>query len=119
MQWLRSLIARAPKRATAIGKALFLAGGVLVLAALFGRIGLVSVNGERAQAGLSTLHTLDATETINLIIDPPRHHTVDPHPASHHRRPRPLSPHPFLPGKQPIQLHTKFFVPTGGNSSES
>lgn len=58
MQWLRSLIARAPKRATAIGKALFLAGGVLVLAALFGRIGLVAVNGERAQAGLSTLHTL-------------------------------------------------------------
>lgn len=58
MQWLRSLIARAPKRATAVGKALFLAGGVLVLAALFGRIGLVSLNGERTQAGLSAVRTL-------------------------------------------------------------
>ena len=58
MQWLRSLIARAPRRATVIGKALFLAGGILVLAALFGRIGLVSINGERSQAGLSAVRTL-------------------------------------------------------------
>jgi hypothetical protein len=58
MQWLRSLVARAPRRATLLGKALFLAGGILVLAALFARIGLVSINGERAQAGLATLHSL-------------------------------------------------------------
>lgn len=58
MKPVRSWIARGPKRALVIGKALFLAGAVLVLAAVFGRAGLLAVNGERADAGLPALRTL-------------------------------------------------------------
>ena len=39
MQWLRSLIARSPRTALVLGKALFLAGAILVVGALFARAG--------------------------------------------------------------------------------
>jgi len=37
MRFLRSLIARSPRRALALGKGLFLAGAILILAAVFAR----------------------------------------------------------------------------------
>jgi hypothetical protein len=40
MHWLRSAIARSPKRAMVLGKALLLAGSILVLGAVFARGGL-------------------------------------------------------------------------------
>ena len=40
MHWFRSLIARYPRHAVVIGKALFLAGSILILGALFKRAGL-------------------------------------------------------------------------------
>lgn len=52
MQWIRERIARAPKPALLLGKALVLAGGILILAALFGRSGLMNLNAERAEAKL-------------------------------------------------------------------
>ena len=39
MQWLRSLVNRSPKQAMVAGKTLFLAGCILILAAMFGRAG--------------------------------------------------------------------------------
>ena len=58
MKWLRSRIARAPKLALVVGKALFLAGAILVLGAVFGRAGLLATNAQRAEAGLPALQTL-------------------------------------------------------------
>ncbi|MCC2634378.1 MAG: hypothetical protein K0S48_2264 [Ramlibacter sp.] len=40
MHWLRSLVDRYPKHARIAGKALFLAGGILILGAIFARAGL-------------------------------------------------------------------------------
>jgi hypothetical protein len=42
MQWLRSLVQAAPRQAMIVGKGLFLAGSILVLAAVFGRAGAAS-----------------------------------------------------------------------------
>lgn len=39
MQWLRSLVNRSPRQALVVGKILFLAGSILVLAAVFARAG--------------------------------------------------------------------------------
>jgi hypothetical protein len=58
MQWLRSTIARNPRRALVLGKTLFLAGAILILGAVFARAGLVAINGERTQARLPALKTL-------------------------------------------------------------
>lgn len=58
MHWLRSLVARSPRRALLIGKALFLAGAILILGAVFARAGLMGINADRSEAGLSTLRTL-------------------------------------------------------------
>lgn len=58
MQWLRSLVARSPRRALILGKTLFLAGAILIVGAVFARAGLVGMNAERTEAGLSVLHTL-------------------------------------------------------------
>jgi len=58
MEWLRSRIARHPRHALVLGKTLFLAGSLLVVTAVFARIAMVSLNGERAQAQLPALKTL-------------------------------------------------------------
>jgi hypothetical protein len=58
MKWIRDLIAQHPKRAIVIGKAMLLAGGILVVGAVFARAGLLNTNAERAQAGLPALRTL-------------------------------------------------------------
>jgi hypothetical protein len=57
MQWLRSLIARHPRSALVLGKTLLLAGGILVIAAVFARAGLLNTNAQRAEASLPPLHT--------------------------------------------------------------
>jgi cobalamin biosynthesis protein CobD/CbiB len=41
MNWLRSRIARSPMRALVLGKILFLAGAILILGALFARVGVM------------------------------------------------------------------------------
>lgn len=58
MHGLRSLIARSPKKALALGKTLFLAGAILILGAVFARAGLVALNAERTEAKLPALQTL-------------------------------------------------------------
>jgi len=58
MNWLRSLVARSPRRALVVGKTLFLAGAILVLGAVFARAGLIAINEQRAAAGVAALQTL-------------------------------------------------------------
>ena len=58
MEWIRSRIAQHPKRAIVLGKAILLAGSILVLGAVFARAGLVNINADRAEAKLPALHTL-------------------------------------------------------------
>lgn len=58
MQWIRGLVGQHPKLAVALGKTFLLAGGILVLGAVFARAGLVKTNAERAEAGLPALLTL-------------------------------------------------------------
>lgn len=58
MNWLRSRIARSPRRAVVLGKILFLAGAILILGAAFARAGLMSANEQRAGAGLAAIATL-------------------------------------------------------------
>ena len=58
MQWLRSLISQYPRRAVVLGKALFLAGSILVVGAVFARAGLMAANAGRTDAGLPILRTL-------------------------------------------------------------
>jgi hypothetical protein len=58
MDFLRSRIARHPRPAMAIGKAVFLAGSILVVAAVFGRAGLANTNADRVAAKLPPLQTL-------------------------------------------------------------
>jgi len=58
MNWLRSLVRRSPQRFLVVGKAIFLAGAILIVGAVFARAGLVAANAERAQAKLPALHTL-------------------------------------------------------------
>jgi hypothetical protein len=58
MNWLRSFIARSPKRALVLGKTLFLAGAILILGAVFARAGLAASNEERTKAKLPAVQTL-------------------------------------------------------------
>jgi len=58
MEWLRSLIRLSPRRALVLGKGVFLAGCILILAAVFGRAGLMGINADRAQAKLPAVRTL-------------------------------------------------------------
>ena len=58
MNWLRSHVARSPARALVLGKAVFLAGAILVLGAVFARASLMGANADRAEAGLATWRTL-------------------------------------------------------------
>jgi hypothetical protein len=58
MDWLRALVAKHPRPAAAIGKAVLLAGSILVVGAVFARAGLINLNGERADAKLPLLRTL-------------------------------------------------------------
>lgn len=58
MDWLRSHIRRSPQAALVIGKIVFLAGAILVVAAVFGRAQLLGANDERARAKLPPVHTL-------------------------------------------------------------
>lgn len=58
MDSLRTLVARSPKRWLVLGKAIFLAGAILVVGAVFARAALMGINGERAQAKLPALHRL-------------------------------------------------------------
>jgi hypothetical protein len=52
MNWIRTRVARSRKAALVAGKIVFLAGALLVVAALFARIELIGVNAERAKAKL-------------------------------------------------------------------
>jgi hypothetical protein len=56
--WLRMQARRAPRRFVVAGKTLLLVGAILVLAAVFARAGLISLNSERAAAKLPAIHTL-------------------------------------------------------------
>jgi len=58
MNWIRSRIARAPKRFIAIGKGIFLCGSILILGAGFARAGLMNINAERAEAKQPAIRTL-------------------------------------------------------------
>ena len=58
MDWLRARIARQPRPALIAGKTLFLAGSILILAAVFARGGLMAFNEERTQAKLPVVRTL-------------------------------------------------------------
>ncbi|MDB5750629.1 MAG: hypothetical protein JWP65_1050 [Ramlibacter sp.] len=58
MNWIRSRIVASPRPALVLGKAIFLAGALLIVAALFGRIGMIGANAERAKAGLPSLARL-------------------------------------------------------------
>lgn len=49
MQWLRDRVAHSPRRFLIAGKAIFLAGALLVLGAVFARAALMNVNADRAE----------------------------------------------------------------------
>lgn len=53
-----AVLRRHPGRFLALGKAIFLAGAILVLGAVFARSGLMSVNEQRAAAGQPAFRTL-------------------------------------------------------------
>jgi hypothetical protein len=57
MEWLHSRVARHRRQVLVLGKALLLAGSILILTAVFVRAGLANVNAERAQARQAPLHT--------------------------------------------------------------
>lgn len=58
MNWLRSRIGKSPRHATILGKALFLAGAILILGAVFARASMLGLNADRADAKLPLLQTL-------------------------------------------------------------
>jgi hypothetical protein len=58
MNQLRALLTQAPRTTLVVGKTIFLAGAVLVLAAIFGRVGISAENAARAAANLSKVTTL-------------------------------------------------------------
>ncbi|RYZ00911.1 MAG: hypothetical protein EOO24_15925 [Comamonadaceae bacterium] len=58
MNRLRSRIGKSPRHATILGKALLLAGAILILGAVFARAGLIGINGDRTQAKLPAFQTL-------------------------------------------------------------
>jgi hypothetical protein len=58
MNWLRARIARSPRYALILGKALFLAGAIAILGAVFARAALLNINAVRAEASQAPLRTL-------------------------------------------------------------
>lgn len=58
MQWLRSLVAQSPRRALLAGKAIFLAGAILILGAVFARASLMGINADRIDAKQPAFATL-------------------------------------------------------------
>ncbi|MDB5898450.1 MAG: hypothetical protein JWP22_3496 [Ramlibacter sp.] len=58
MNWFYARIRTSPKAALIAGKAVFLAGALLIVAALFGRIELIGANAERAKTQLPALTKL-------------------------------------------------------------
>ena len=64
MEWIRSRIARHPKLAIVLGKALLIAGSILILGAVFARAGLISINADRAEASQPPLRTLAEAESV-------------------------------------------------------
>lgn len=58
MKWLRERIARSPKPALIVGKAVFLVGCILVLGAVFARAQLINLNADRVAGKLPPLRTL-------------------------------------------------------------
>jgi hypothetical protein len=58
MNWIVSWVARHPKAALVLGKAVFLAGGILVIGAVFARAALGNLNADRVQAGQSAVYSL-------------------------------------------------------------
>lgn len=58
MNWLRSIVLRHPMPARVLGKTLLLIGGVLIVSAVFGRIGLVADNTRRLESKQPAVKTL-------------------------------------------------------------
>lgn len=58
MDWIRARIATAPKPFLIAGKAVFLLGGLLILAAMYARVELIDINEERARASLPAVQKL-------------------------------------------------------------
>lgn len=58
MDWLRALVARHPRNAMLLGKGLLLAGGILVLGAMFARFALMDLNAQRSESSLPLVRTL-------------------------------------------------------------
>jgi hypothetical protein len=58
MDWLRSLVARNPRNAMRLGKGLLLAGGILILGAMFARFELMDLNAQRSESRLPLVRTL-------------------------------------------------------------
>lgn len=58
MDSLRTFVARSPKRWLVLGKAIFLAGAILIVGAVFARAALVNINTVRAAAKQPALHRL-------------------------------------------------------------
>ena len=58
MEWLRTQVRRAPRRALVIGKIIFLIGAILIVGAVFARASLTGINSGRAEAKQPPLLTL-------------------------------------------------------------
>lgn len=58
MNWIRARIAKSPQAASVLGKTVFLAGGLLVIAAMYGRVELIGINEERARDRLPAMQKL-------------------------------------------------------------
>ncbi len=58
MNWIRTRIASSPQPALIAGKAVFLAGGLLILAAMYARVELIGINEERARASQPAVQKL-------------------------------------------------------------
>ena len=70
MEWLQLFIDRHPRRSLIAGKAVFLAGGIAILAAVFARGQLLSLNADRVAAKLPPLRTLrpEVPESLARLI---------------------------------------------------
>jgi hypothetical protein len=58
MNWIRFCIAESPRAALAAGKAVFLVGALMIVAAVFARVALIGLNAERAKAKLPAVAKL-------------------------------------------------------------
>ena len=52
------LILQHPRQSVVVGKLVFLAGSIMILSAVFARVGLANLNEERARAGLAPVRAL-------------------------------------------------------------